>query len=186
MQVTEISAEGLKREYNVVVEASDILQRLDAKIHALSHQVKMPGFRPGKVPFSLVKKLHGKAVLGEVLEETVNELSARIMQYNDIQPSVQHKIEITSYDEGENLEYALTVEVLPYIPAPDFSKIKLERLTAEVEDGRVDEILEGLADQQKVFEPAGPKYRANLGDVCIIDFEGRVDGESLDGRTGTD
>ena len=184
MQVTQTSTDGLKREYSIVVPAADIDQRLNGKLHALSHQVKMPGFRPGKVPVTLLKKIHGQKVMGEVLEETVNASSQQLIQEKELRPALQPQIEITKFEDGGDLEFAMTVEILPDIPEADFSSIKLERLVSEVAEETVDGTLQNLANQQKNFVATEPGSKAVLGNAVVMDFDGRIDGEAFDGCTG--
>lgn len=186
MQVEETLAEGLKREFKITVGADDIEARLEKQLADLRQRIRMPGFRPGKAPISLLKKMHGKNLMGQVLEETIQTSSQKALEERELKPAMQPKVDIKDFDEGKDLEYTLEVEVLPEIEAPDFSKLKLERLVAPVEDSQIDEFVERLAAQQKNFEPAAKTYKAKDGDAVVIDFLGKLDGEPFEGGSAED
>ena len=183
MQVTENSIDGLKRNYSVVITAADMERRLDGKLKTVSQSISMPGFRPGKVPPSLVKKIHGKSVIGEVLDEAVRESTEQLLKEKELRPAVQPKIEIKEYQEGADLSYEIAFEVLPDISLPDFSKIELERWVADIPDTKIQEVLDHLASQNKSFEDKEAGAAAESGDAIVIDFTGIVDGDAFEGGT---
>ena len=123
MQVTETNNEGLKRTFNVIVPAADIQEKIDARLTQIAQTANMPGFRPGKVPVSLLKKTHGQAIMGEVLEKTVGESSQKVLIDKELRPVAQPKIEIDKFDDGGDLEYSIQLEVFPEIALTDFSKL---------------------------------------------------------------
>jgi len=186
MQVTQTSAEGLKREYKIVVDHGDITRLVDRKLIELGQRIRMPGFRPGKVPQTLLKKQYGKSVLGEVLEETVNNATQQAIADNALRPALQPRIEVTKFEEGADLEYSMSVEVLPEIVPGDFSTVKLERLAAAIDDQKVDEMLRRMAEQQKTFTAVSDPRPAQAGDALLIDFVGKIDGVTFDGGTAVD
>jgi len=181
MDVTEMLSEGLKREYKIVVPPSEIDERIGNRIEEIRRTVKMRGFRPGKVPASLVRKQYEKAILGEVLEETVNTTSQQALADQGVRPASQPKIEIENFAEGEGLSYKMAVEALPDIEPADLSNLKLTRYHAEVTDEAVEDALRKLAEQQRRFEPVEEPRPAREGDSVVIDFVGRVDGEPFEG-----
>lgn len=181
MQVTETKNEGLSREYTVLIPADEFEAQVTDRLTELSKTMQMPGFRKGKVPVSLLRKKYGQNVMGEALEKAVQEGSAKVMQDNDLRPAMQPKIEITSFEEGKDLEYTMVVDVMPEIEIGDFSKIKLEQLVTEADEGEVDKTLERMADAYKTSEPVKRKRKAKAGDVVNIDFLGKVDGEEFAG-----
>ena len=185
IEVTETSAEGLKHEFKVVVEGPAIEARVDAKLGELATTISLPGFRPGKVPMSLLKKRYGSAVMGEVIEETVNEGAQQALSDQGLRPALQPKIEITKFEEGGELEYTLSVEVLPEIAPDDFSSITVEQLKAQPTDEDVQSHLERLADAQTTFETEENR-KAESGDAVVIDFVGRRDGTEFDGGSAKD
>ena len=186
MQVTQTNAEGLKREFKVVVAAQDIEEKVEARLMDMSRTASMPGFRPGKVPVSLLKTRYGATVRDEVLEDALKEGSRQAIEQHELRPAVEPSIEVMTFEEGSDLEYTMSLEVMPEIEPGDISKVTLERLVCEVTDADVDEALERLAEQSKSFKPAAPDREAKSGDALIIDFVGKVDGEPFEGGNGQD
>lgn len=181
MQVTQTSAEGLKREFKVVIEAKEIEEKVDARLTELSRTVQLPGFRPGKVPVSLIKTRYGGAVRGEILEDALKHGAEQALSENELRPAVQPKIEVTKFEEGADLEYTMSLEVMPEIEPTDATKLELERLVSEVGDEDVTQALERLAGQSKSFKAAEPGRAAESGDALVIDFVGKIDGEAFEG-----
>lgn len=181
MQVTETNNAGLKREFKVVVPAGDLRSKVDTKLTEIGQQVRLPGFRPGKVPMAVLKKRYEKSVMGEVLNETVNEGSHKLMHDHNLRPAGQPKVEIVKFDDGSDLEFSVAMEVIPDIKPMDFKKVDLERVKVEVPDREVDERLEQMAKRQGGSEPAPDSHAAEKGDVAVIDFVGRVDGTEFPG-----
>jgi len=181
MQITETSSEELKREYKIVVGAEDIEDKVTAKLNDLGKTITLPGFRPGKVPVSLLRKRFGKSVMGEVLEEAVTASSQQAIQDNSLTPALQPKIEVTKFEEGSDLEYTMAVEIMPAIEMPDFGAIELERLVLSAGDEEVEEALERMAEQQKTFETVAGDTAAGDKDAVLIDFKGTIDGEEFEG-----
>src|SRR5580700_12299158 len=132
MQVTETHADGLKREFKIVIPADDLETQISQRLDQLGRQIRLPGFRPGKVPPQLLRRRYGNAVRGEVLNETLQGSSAEAMRERNLRPALQPRVEIVSADEGADLEYTMSVELLPDMPEPDFSNLGIERLIAEV------------------------------------------------------
>jgi trigger factor len=184
MQITEISASGLKREYKVVINAAALESTVNEKLETVRAQVNMPGFRPGKAPAALVKKQYGRALLGEAMEESVNSALQKTLEDNKLRPAMQPKVDIQTFEEGKDFECTIAVEVLPDIVPGDFKQIKLERLVVEPNDTEVDEFMTRLSDQQKTYEKADKV--SEKGDQVVIDFSGSVDGVKFDGGTATD
>jgi trigger factor len=181
MQITETSTEGLKREFKVVVASQDIETRVNARLAEVAKTVRLPGFRPGKVPAAVVKQRYGDSLLGEVLEQTVNETSTQALAERNLRPALQPKIEITSFEKGADLVYDLKLEILPEIQAIDFSGVALERLKPEIPDEELDEALKSLADRYRETEDVTDGSAAATGDTVVIDFVGSIDGEKFDG-----
>jgi trigger factor len=179
MQITETSTEGLKHEFKVTVGADDIAQRVESRLKELGRQVRLPGFRPGKVPITVLRQRYGTSVMGEVLERAVNDSSSEAMREHKLRPALQPKVEIVSFNEGKDLEYKLAVEVLPEVAPMNFAELKLERLRPDVPDAEVDSALERIARQQR--KDAVADRPAEKGDIVVIDFTGRVDGTEFPG-----
>jgi trigger factor len=186
MQVTELAAEGLKREYKVVVDAGEIETRVGKRLSELQQTIRMPGFRPGKVPVKLLRKQYGRSVMGEILEQAVNQGSQQAIEDNELRPALRPKIEVTSFDEGADLEFKVAVEVLPKVPEVDLKAIELTRPTAEVTDESVAEALGNFAKRFQEFEPPAEPRPSQLGDRLVVDFAGSIDGEPFEGGKGED
>jgi trigger factor len=176
MQVTELSAEGLKRAFQVVVPAASLAERRDARLKKLGAELKIPGFRPGKVPASVVKARYGQAVAGEVLEESVNEATRQVITDRGLRPAMQPKIELVNYADGADLEYKIDLELLPEIPMPDFAGIELEREKATPGDEQVEEFLSTMRERLAQSEDVEPRAAAK-GEILVCDFEGRLKNE---------
>lgn len=182
MNVTETAVDGLKREFLISIGAADIDAEVQNRLKDLSTKIRMPGFRPGKVPLSLVSKTHGDAVFGEVLQQKVNDSIQSTLTEKNLRPAVEPKVEVTKAGKGEDLEYKLALEVLPDFEPADIKDVTLEKLVAPVDDSEVDTMLKGFADQRKDFEAVEGKA-AETGDSLTINFAGRVDGELFEGGT---
>jgi trigger factor len=182
MNVTETSAEGLKREFKITVPATEVEERVSRRLGEIGQSVRIPGFRPGKVPMQLLRKRYGPAVRGEVLESTVQGSSAEAMREHNLRPALPPRVEIVSAAEGADLEYKMSVELLPDMPEPDFSNLGIERLVAEVPDEDVDRALDRLAEAQRKSEPV--ERPAEDGDIVVADVVGRVGDEEIAGSRG--
>ena len=181
MEVTETITEGLKREFKVVIAAAEIDSKVDERLKEIAPTLQLPGFRPGKVPATLVKKRFGQSLLGEVLEKSVNESSQQALDERGLRPASQPNIEVVSFDEGKDLEFNLSVELMPEIEPLDYSVLKLKKLVAEANEKDIDDALSKLAEQHKGSEPISSKRASKIGDILVIDFVGSVDGEKFDG-----
>ncbi len=181
MQVTETKSEGLSREFKVALPANEIEEKISHRLKELARTAQMPGFRPGKVPVSVLRKKYGPSVLGEVLERAVNDSSQQALAEKGLRPAMQPQIEITSFEDGGDLEYTIGVELLPEIKPVDFSKIKLERLIPKTDDAAMEKTLADIAAAQGDSAAIKDDRETKTGDVLVIDFLGRVGGEEFAG-----
>ena len=187
MQIVETTNEGLKRGYSVKIAAKDIAAKIDGEVAKMVPQMKMPGFRPGKVPANLVKKMHGPALHQEALNTTVREAIDKVIADHKLRPAMQPQIALgEDYAQGKDAEVIVSIEVLPTIPAPSIDGIKLEKLVVPVTDAEVDEQLAKLAGQAKSFTDAKKGKKAETGDQLIIDFVGKLNGVEFDGGKAED
>ena len=184
MQVEQVAAEGLRREFKVTVPAGEIEDRVNTRLAKLAKTVRMPGFRPGKAPLPLLKKQYGRSILGEVLEQAVDEGSKRTIGDNQLRPALRPKIEVTSFDEGKDLEFEVKMEILPEVPAVDLAAISLTRLVAATPPEKVEEAIANFAKARQKFEPVAEPRPAAEGDQVVIDFEGKIDGVAFEGGAG--
>ena len=194
MQVTETLADGLKREYRVVVPATDLETKVAARLDDLKDRVRINGFRPGKVPVSHLKRVYGRAVMAETIDETVRETNASIVSDHGFKLAREPKVtlpeaeaEVTAVVEGKaDLSYSVAIEILPKIELADFTGISLEKLTASVTDEEVEAALNRLAEQSRPFEDKGEGAKAETGDKVTVSFTGAIDGKPFEGGTGED
>jgi trigger factor len=186
MQITETNANGLKREFKVVIPADKLQDQVEIRLKELGERIKMPGFRPGKVPLQLLKQRYEKSVMGEVLEKSVQEGSSQLMTERNLRPAGQPKVEIVKFESGQDLEFSVALEIIPDITPVDFKTLSLQRTVVDVPDAEIEESLERLAKRQRKAEPAADDHAAQSGDVAVIDFVGRVDGVEFEGGKAED
>lgn len=177
MQVTEVANEGLKRAFSVVVPATDITAEREKRLAELGKDLRLPGFRPGKIPARVVHQRYGQAVMGEVLENSVNNATQRVVSDRGLRPAQQPKVELVNFADGTDLEFKVEMEVMPEVPMPDFAGIELERLKAEPGEEQVQKALDSIAQRNRKLEDITEERPAEKGEVAVCDFVGRlVDG----------
>lgn len=184
MNVTETKSEGLSREFRVSIPKGEIAAKLNAKIDELAPKMNLKGFRPGKVPAAHIKKLYGKSIMGDLVNEMVQETSDKALAEKSLRPASRPSIKLDSDEEklinGEaDLDYSMALEVMPEFEPADVSTISIERMVAEVPEDEINESLKRLADNNKSYEAKDGK--AENGDAVVIDFVGSIDGEKFDG-----
>ena len=192
MQVTETSAAGLKREFRVVVPATDLEARVNERLDDLKGRVQLRGFRPGKVPVAHLRRLYGKAAMAEVIEAAVREANSKIVTDHGFKLAIEPKVVLPSEEgavEGviagkSDLAYTVEIEILPPITLADFKTIKLTRLTAEVTDAEIDQTLQRIAEQNRPF--IAKSEGAEKGDRVVLSFQGTIDGQPFEGGAGED
>ncbi len=180
MQIVETTNEGLKRAYTVTIPATTITARVEGEIKKIAPQVKMPGFRAGKVPANLVKKMHGEAIHQDALNATIREAMDKLVADHALRPAMNPDVALgEGYEQGKDAELTVSLEVLPTIAAPSLDGLKLEKLVVPVAEDAVTEAVERIASQQQRFETKDGA--AADGDQVIIDFTGKLDGVEFDG-----
>ncbi|WP_109807681.1 trigger factor [Sphingosinithalassobacter portus] len=187
MQTVETLNEGLKRAYTMTITPKDVDARVDAEVKRLAPQIRMPGFRPGKVPANLIRKMHGEALAADALNTTIQEGVQSLIAEHKLRPAMAPSVNLAEgYEPGKEAEVKVELEVLPDVPAPSIEGLKLERLVVPVADEKVDEQLAQIASQQKSWEDAPKTRKAKEGDMVVMDFAGKVNGVAFDGGTGED
>jgi trigger factor len=188
MQLVETINEGLKRGYEAKILAADLDKKVIQKLEASRPEIQLKGFRKGQAPIALIKKMYGKSVIGEAMQESIDELVRSHFDESGDRPAMQPDVQMANKDwkEGEDINIILNYEKLPTIPETDFSKIKLKKLVAEIDKPSVDEALNNLASSAQNFEKRKKTSKAKSGDQIIIDFLGKVDGEAFDGGKADD
>jgi trigger factor len=186
MQVTELPAEGLKRQFKIVVPAGDLSAKVDERLAEMARTAQMPGFRAGKVPVGLLKKQYGQALFGEAVEQAVNSSTAKAIEDRGLKPALQPRVDLKQLEEGKDVEFEVAIEVLPEIGKLDFSDVALERLKATVPDKDVDEAIDRIAKANREQKPVDPPRPAQKGDAIKLDFVGSVDGKEFPGGAAQD
>ncbi|MBV8908948.1 MAG: trigger factor [Sphingomonas sp.] len=187
MKTVETENEGLKRAFMLTIPAEDIEARVEQEVKRIAPQIRMPGFRPGKVPPNLIRKMHGESLRGDALQGAVQDGIQQLLTEQKIRPAFQPQVELNEgYQPGNDAEVKISLEALPDVPAPNIDDIQLDRLTIEPDEKAVDEQLQQLASQSKRWTDAPKKHAAELGDLVVMDFEGKAGGTAFEGGKGED
>ncbi len=184
MEVTATNSDGLKHELTIQIPHTRIDEAVTKRLKQLGKTVRLPGFRPGKVPIKLLRQRFETSVMGEVLEAVVDETSTEALTSKGLKPAMQPKIEVKTFEKNKDLEYTVSVEVLPEIEPTDISKLELERPLVEPGEAQIETILADIANRHATDTPLDEPRPAAEGDVVVIDFAGTVDGEARDGMQG--
>ena len=187
MKSVETENQGLKRAFMLTIAAEDIEARVDQEVRRIAPQVRMPGFRPGKVPPNLIRKMHGDSLQRDALSGAVQDGVQQLLEEQKLRPALQPQVELDDeYEPGKDAEVRVRLEALPDVPAPQIEGIVLERLTVDVDEAQVDDQLQTLARSNKKWTDAAKKHVAELGDLVVIDFAGTVAGQPFEGGSGED
>lgn len=194
MQVTETLSDGLKREFSVVLPAKDLEERLTSQLVDMKDKVRINGFRPGKVPVQHLRRVYGRSVMADVLQNLVNETNRKIVEDNQLKlalepqivfPEDKESVEAAMEARGD-LSYKVALEILPEFGVLPFDGLSVVRETVEISDAEVDTAVQGMAQQNRAFDDKGDAAAAETGDRVVIDFVGSIDGVPFEGGTGTD
>jgi trigger factor len=194
MQVTETLAEGLKHEFQISVPASDLDAKADARLVDLKDKVRLNGFRPGKVPVGHLKKLYGRSVMAETVEQTIRDTNTKIFTERGFRLATEPKVTMPTEQKAvedilagkSDLNYTVSIEVVPTIQLADFKSFSVEKPVAEVSDADIDEAIKRIADQNRSFAAKGDGAKAENGDRVTVNFKGTIDGTPFEGGTGED
>ncbi|MEE4201408.1 trigger factor [Erythrobacter sp.] len=187
MAIKQTTNEGLKRAYLITLTKEEIAGKIDAEIKKIAPQVKMPGFRPGKVPANLVKKMHGEQIHGQTVNDMIRDSVDAMIRDENLRPAMQPSIALSDgYEEGKDAEITVELEVLPQIEAPSVEGLKLEKLVVPVTDEQIREAIENVAGQNKSYKDAAKTKKAAERNQLIIDFLGKIDGEPFEGGKAED
>jgi trigger factor len=192
MQVTETLVEGLKREFQISVPASDLDAKADVRLVELKDKVRLNGFRPGKVPVSHLKKVYGRSVMAETIDQTIRDTNSQIFTERGFRLATEPKITMPTEEKAvddiltgkSDLTYTVSIEVVPAIQLADFKSFTVEKPVVEVTDADVDEAIKRIADQNRAFAAKGEGATAETGDRVTISFKGTIDGTPFDGGIG--
>ena len=194
MQVTETLSEGLKREYKVVVPAAELDAKVNERLDELKSRVRINGFRPGKVPVAHLKKIYGRSVMAETIDQTIRDTNNKIVSEHGYKLAADPKVTLPEDKEAveqliegkTDLNYTMALEIVPPIKLGNFKELKLEKPVADISDEEVEQALTRIADQNKPYTPKGEGEKAADGDRLVISYEGRINGEGFEGGKGDD
>lgn len=185
MQTVETLNEGLKRAYTLTITAAEVDAKVDAEVKRVAPTIKMPGFRPGKVPANLIRKMHGEALSQDALNSSIQDGIQTLIAEQKLRPATAPQVSLEGeYAPGKDAAVTVSLEVLPDVPTPAIDELKLERLTVPADEKVVDEQLEQLASNNKRHNDAEEGHAAATGDLVVMDFVGKVDDVAFDGGTG--
>ncbi len=184
MNVTELKSEGLKKEYKVSIPAQDVAKAVETKLNQVSKNVKLPGFRPGKAPKAMLKQKYQASIMGEVLDDMVRHATDDVINEKKLRPAMMPSVKITAFGEGKDIEFEMSVELLPEIKLGDLTKLSLEKVMAEVPAEEVDKALGYLAKSRRETQKVEADRASKKGDTVVIDFVGSVDGVEFQGGKG--
>jgi trigger factor len=187
MAIKQTTNEGLKRGYVITLTAAEIAAKIEGEIKKIAPQVKMPGFRPGKVPANLVKKMHGEQIHGQTVNDMIRESVDGLIADEGLRPAMQPAVSLgEDYAEGKDAAITVELEVLPEVEAPSTDGLKLEKLTVPVSDEALEEAIANIAGSNKSYKDAAKTKKAADGNQLIIDFVGKLDGEEFEGGKAED
>jgi trigger factor len=184
MQTVETLNQGLKRAYRITISAQEIDALVDKELKSITPQVRMPGFRPGKVPANLVRRMHGPQLEQQALQNAVQDGVQQLMTEQNLRPAMQPTVALEEGGGGKDAIVTVEVETLPDVPEATIEGLKIERLRVEPGEAAIDAAVARLAEGQKSYDPAPAKHAARKGDLVIMDFEGKIDGEPFEGGKG--
>ena len=192
MQVKETVADGLKHEFQISVSAADLDAKADARLVELKDKVRLNGFRPGKVPVSHLKKVYGRSVMAEAIDQTIRDTNTQIFTERGFRLATQPKITMPTEQKAvddilagkSDLTYTVAIEVVPSIALADFKSFKVEKPIAEVSDAEVDDAIKRIAEQNRAFAAKAEGAKAEAGDRVTVSFKGTIDGAPFEGGTG--
>ena len=185
-KIEEIKNKGLDIEWNVTIPADKINVILDKKYQELSQNIKIPGFRPGKVPIAIIKKRYSKSVMSEILDNLINDNLREVLLEKKIRPSVQPTVNVKSYEEGKDLSLNVIIQKMPDLKEINLDEIKIEKSTLQVSDSDIQNTLNDIAKKHERFSPLKNKRAAKNGDLILFDYEGKIDGKAFEKNTGKD
>lgn len=184
MNVKEGKSKGLNKKYTVTIAAADFAAAVDKKLDSVAKNVKLPGFRAGKAPKSMIEQKYRPSVLGEVLDDMIRDATNKVIDDNKLRPAVTPDIKIEKFEDGKDIEFTIETEVLPEITLGDFSKISLKKYVAKVPAEEIEKAVKYMADSRRETVKIEEDRPAKKGDVAVIDFIGSIDGKEFNGGKG--
>ena len=184
MRIDELKSKGLDVEWNITVPANVIKIKISEKYEKISSSIKLPGFRPGKVPLNIIKQRYSKSIMPEVLDEVVNDTLKNAVLKKKLKPSVQPKVDVKKFEEGSELIFNVSFQIMPEIEKVDLKKIIVEKPYLEIESDDLERTLKELANKHERFEPIKNKRASKKNDLILFDYEGLINGKPFNGNKG--
>ena len=184
MKIEELKSKGLDIEWNITVPADVINVKISEKYEKISSTIKLPGFRPGKVPINIIKQRYSKSIMPEVLDEVVNDTLKNAVVQKEIRPSVQPKVDVKKFEEGSELIFNVSFQIMPEIQKVDLKKITVEKPFLEIGSEDLERTLKELANKHERFEPLKKKRKSKKNDLILFDYKGLINGKEFKGNKG--
>ena len=179
MKIEELKSKGLDIEWNITVPADVMNVKISEKYEKISSTIKLPGFRPGKVPIDIIKQRYSKSIMPEVLDEVVNDTLKNAVVQKELRPSVQPKVDVKKFEEGSELIFNVSFQIMPEIQKVDLKKITVEKPYLEIGSEDLERTLKELANKHERFEPLKKKRKSKKNDLILFDYEGLINGKEF-------
>ncbi len=184
MKIEVQSKKGLRTVLSIVIDKKTIKSKMDQRLSELQKEVSLKGFRPGKVPPSIIKSQFGKSIYGEVIDKVLRETSSKAISEKKLKVAGQPKIDLKQFGEGKDLNYELQIDCLPKIELMPFEKIKADEYKIKIEKKIIEDKLKDISEQNKKFEDKKNNEKAIKGDQVVFDYTATIDGKSFEGSEG--
>lgn len=184
MKIKEVKSEGLSRAYDVTISAADFNAVVEKKLHEIAKTVSMAGFRAGKVPFAMVKQKYQGNAMGDAVDEMLRDGVNEVLKEKKLRPVFTPDVELKKFEEGKDIEFSVSMDIMPEIEVKDFSGIKIEKPVAEVPAEEIEKALTYMAESRRDTVKVEENRETVKGDIAVIDFVGSIDGVEFAGGKG--
>jgi trigger factor len=184
MEIKEVKSEGLSREYNVTIKAADFDVAVENKLKSISKSVAMAGFRAGKVPFAMVKKKYQANAMSEALDDLLRDGVNEVLKEKDLRPVFTPDVDLKKFEEGKDIEFTVSMDVMPVIEVKNLSDLEVEKLVAEVPAEEIEKAINYMAESHRDSAKVEEDRETKKGDIAVIDFVGSIDGVEFPGGKG--
>lgn len=184
MKFKELESKGLNKKYNVTIAATDFANAIDKKLEEIAKNAKLPGFRAGKAPKSMITQKYRSSILGEVLDDMIRDATNQLMAETKIRPAMTPDIKLEKFEDGKDIDFIVETDILPEITLGDFSKISLTKYVAKVPEEEVEKAVKYMAESRRETVKVEDDREAQKGDIVVIDFVGSIDGNEFEGGKG--
>tara|TARA_A100000164_G_scaffold378753_1_gene421160 strand:- start:1220 stop:2635 length:1416 start_codon:yes stop_codon:yes gene_type:complete len=183
MKITISNKKGLSQDIKVFIDKASIEEKMNAKYEEIKDKVVIKGFRPGKVPKTILKQQFGKSIYGEVLDKVLKETSTKVLEDKKIKPAGQPKIDLKTFGEDKDLEYVISVTELPKVELKSIENIKIEDYTVKIDPKETDKRIKEIAKNQSNFKEKDNKI-SEIGDLVAFDYKATIDEKPFENNEG--